>query len=57
MLSKGTVLCFDEYYNYSDWEEGEYKAFEEFAKENHITFEYLGYIRMGRQVAVKLLSA
>ena len=57
MMSKGTVLCFDEYYNYSDWEEGEYKAFSEFAKEHHIEFEYLGYIRMGRQVAVQILSA
>lgn len=56
MIKNGTILCFDEYYNYSDWEEGEYKAFEEFAKAQHIQFEYLGYIRMGRQVAIKILS-
>ncbi len=56
MITKGTVLCFDEYYNYSEWEEGEYKAFQEFAKECHITFEYLGYIRMGRQVALRILG-
>lgn len=54
-LAPGTIICFDEYYNYSDWEEGEYKAFNEFTKENGIQFEYLGYIRMGRQVAVKLV--
>jgi len=56
MLSQGTIICFDEYYNYSEWEAGEHKAFIEFTKQHHIQFEYLGYIRMGRQVAVKIKS-
>ena len=55
MITKGTVICFDEFYNYPEWEEGEYKAFIEFTEAHHIQFEYLGYIRMGSQVAVKIL--
>lgn len=55
MIVSGTIICFDEYYNYSEWEEGEYKAFMEFTEKYHIQFEYIGYIRMGSQVAVKIL--
>lgn len=55
MITKGTVICFDEYYNYPDWEEGEYKAFIEFTETYKINFEYLGYIRMGSQLAVKIV--
>lgn len=54
MLTSGTVICFDEYYNYPEWLEGEYKAFTEFTATNNIEFEYLGYIRLGSQLAVRL---
>jgi hypothetical protein len=54
MLRPGTVIVFDELYNYPRWEEGEYKALMEFAAETGRTFEYLGYIRTGSQVAVRL---
>lgn len=55
MIVPGTVICFDEYYNYPDWEEGEYKAFQEFLSLRGYGFEYLGYIRIGRQLAVKII--
>ena len=55
MLVPGTIIMFDEYYNYSGWEEGEYKAFMEFTAKHQIRFEYIGYIRKGSQVAVKIL--
>jgi Macrocin-O-methyltransferase (TylF) len=54
MIVPGTVICFDEYYNYPDWEEGEYKAFQEFLAPRGLAFDYLGYIRIGRQLAVKI---
>ena len=55
MIVPGTIICFDEYYNYSEWQEGEYKAFMEITEKYHIQFEYIAYIPMGSQVAVKIL--
>lgn len=53
-LTAGTVIVFDEYFNYPDWEEGEAKAFGEFLKRTGLSYEYLGYTFKGQQVAVKL---
>ena len=50
----GTVIVFDEYFNYPGWHEGEYKAFQEFCRTHAIDYEYLGYCRYHAQVAVKL---
>jgi len=55
-LIAGTVLVFDEYYNYPSWLQGEYKAWTEFCKENSVAYEYIGYIRMGSQAAVKITT-
>jgi hypothetical protein len=52
----GTVLQFDEYFNYPGWQEGEYKAFMEFAAEHHVQFKYLGYTVNHEQVAVQIVS-
>jgi hypothetical protein len=54
-IVKGTVIVFDEYFNYNGWEEGEYKAFQEFITENNIQYEYIGYNRNYEQVAVIIL--
>lgn len=48
----GTVIVFDEYFNYPGWEEGEYKAFQEFIKERNMNYEYITYNRLHEQVAV-----
>jgi hypothetical protein len=53
-LQVGTVLVFDEYYNYGDWLEGEHKAWTQFCEEHRIGFHYVGYIRMGTQVCVRV---
>jgi hypothetical protein len=54
-IVKGTVIIFDEYFNYDGWEEGEYKAFREFVMENNLRYEYVGYNRNHEQVAVMIL--
>ena len=46
----GTVIIFDEFYNYIGWENGEFKAFSEFILETGKQFAYLGYSR--EQVSV-----
>lgn len=56
LITNGTIICFDEYYNYPDWENGEYKAFLEFTTTHKIEFEYVGYIRMGSQMAIKIIE-
>jgi len=38
-----TIIVFDEYFNYPNWQNGEFKAFQEFVKENNIRYEYLGF--------------
>ena len=41
----GTVIQFDEYFNYPGWREHEFKAFHEFIAERGLSYEYLGYTR------------
>ena len=55
-LQIGTVLLFDEYYNYAEWREGEYRAWMEFCDQFRVGFRYIGYIRMGSQVAVQMTA-
>ncbi len=54
MLQAGSIVIFDEFINYAGWQEGEYKAFIEFVAERNRTFEYIGYVRTGGQVAVRM---
>ena len=50
----GTVISFDEYYNYPGWQEdGEYKAFNHFVAENNVEFEYVARSELG-QVSIKI---
>ena len=54
-ISKGTVIFFDEYFNYPNWQQHEYKAFMEFLEETGLQFEYLGYVYDREKVAVRIL--
>lgn len=51
----GTVIAFDEFFNYPGWREGEYKAFMEFCCERGVEARYLGFTRRGEQVATKIV--
>lgn len=55
LLMAGTIIVFDELINYPDWQNGEYKAFMEFTSETGVSYEFIGYVRGGSQVAVKIL--
>ena len=54
----GTVLQFDEYFNYPGWKGGEYRAFREFVAVRGVKFEYIGYAVGGnaQQAAVRILE-
>jgi len=51
-LQPGTVIVFDEYFNYPNWQYHEFKAWKEFVEGQDVRYEYLGYAR--QQVAVKI---
>jgi hypothetical protein len=48
----GTVILFDEYFNFPNWERHEHKAFQEFAGERAMKYTYLAFAR--QQVAVRI---
>jgi predicted O-methyltransferase YrrM len=52
LIGPGTVIVFDEYFNYPGWRRHEYRAFQEFAAEAGHGYEYLGVVPSGQQVAV-----
>ena len=39
----GTVILFDEYFNYLSWREHEFKAFQEFVQARRVTYQYLAW--------------
>lgn len=50
----GTIITFDEYFNFPNWQQHEYKAFKEFCEKYSVKFEYLS---VGHdQVTVKILE-
>ena len=54
-VQSGTVIVFDEYFNYPNWEEGEFKAFHEFIDNNNLKYKYLGFVYNSSQVAVQII--
>lgn len=54
-IKEGTLIAFDEYFNYPGWQMHEYKAFQEYVKENHIRYEYLAYTDRDCAVCVRIL--
>ena len=55
-IKAGTVIVFDEYFNYPGWKEGEFKAFREFIADAGLSFEYLAYNSKGEQVAIRIVG-
>jgi hypothetical protein len=51
-IKPGTVIQFDEYFNYPGWREHEFRAFHEFIADTGLDYDYLGYNRDGFSVAV-----
>lgn len=51
----GTMIVFDEYFNYPTWREHEHKAFQEFIRESGRRYEYIAYADKGFSVAVRIL--
>lgn len=53
-LQPGTIILFDEYFNYPNWRNHEFKAFGELVAARNIGYTYLAYAR--QQVVVRIDS-
>ncbi|MBU6418289.1 MAG: class I SAM-dependent methyltransferase [Proteobacteria bacterium] len=56
-IAPGTVILFDEYFNYPGWRAHEYKAFQEFIAATGLSYEYLGFSAEKGHVAVRIGAA
>ncbi len=50
----GTVIAFDEFFNYPGWQGGEYRAFMEFVAARKVRYTYLGYCHFGEQLVLRI---
>ncbi len=55
-IAPGSVLVFDEYFNYPGWEMHEFRAWREFASVQEVSYEYIGLVPSHQQVAVRILG-
>jgi predicted O-methyltransferase YrrM len=55
-LQVGTVIVFDEYFNYPGWEQHEVRAWKEFVAERGLSYEYIGYAARHYSVAVRITA-
>jgi hypothetical protein len=53
-IGPGTVIVFDEYFNYPGWRQHEYKAFQEFIANNGLKYRYIGFSAEKGHVAVQI---
>lgn len=54
-LGPGSVICFDEYFNYPGYQYHEFQAWKEYCDEHKVRYEYLGMVSSHQQVSVRLL--
>ncbi len=54
-IQPGTVIVFDEYFNYPGWRGHEYKAFQEFIKGAGLSYRYIGFSGEKGHVAVAIV--
>lgn len=53
-IVSGTVIVFDEYFNYPGWEQHEFRAFQEFIAGAGRAYRYLGFASSQQAVAVQI---
>jgi Methyltransferase domain len=53
-LHPGSVIVFDEFFNFPGWQDHEYKAWREYVERTGVTFEYKAYTWDNEQVVVQI---
>lgn len=51
-ICKGTVIVFDEYFNYPGWAQHEHKAFQEYVTQTNLDFRFDSFVPGHQQVCV-----
>jgi hypothetical protein len=54
-IKSGTVIVFDEFWNYPGWQQHEIKAFDEFKAEHQVRAQPIGFVPSHQQVAFVIL--
>ncbi len=50
-IVSGTIIVFDEYLNYPQWRQHEFRAFQEFVAQRKLKYEYIGlFLVMSRSL-------
>jgi hypothetical protein len=52
-VQPGTIIIFDEFYGYPNWKQHEYRAWNEFARENGHNYKHIAFSEM--QVAIQII--
>jgi hypothetical protein len=55
-LRPGSIIVFDEYFNFPGWQDHEHKAWLEYVEASGIKFDYVGYTIDNEQVLVRVTS-
>jgi predicted O-methyltransferase YrrM len=54
LLRPGSIVVFDEYFNYHGWQNHEFKAWQEFAAARHVKYAYRGFCARGGHVFLRV---
>lgn len=54
-IGAGTIIVFDEYFNYPEWKQHEFRAFQEFVSHQGLRYDYIGLVPGYEQVAVRIV--
>jgi hypothetical protein len=54
LFHPGTIVVFDEYFNYHNWQEHEYRAWQEFIENTALGYMYRGFSSRGGQVYLQI---
>lgn len=52
-----TIIVFDEYFNYPNWQKHEYKAFQEFVTMYNVKYEYLAFGLLDMAIEIQEISS
>jgi hypothetical protein len=53
-IKSGTIILFDEFFNFPQWQQHEYRAFMEFIDETKFSYEFIGFASAYNSVAVRI---
>ena len=53
-LVPGTVMVFDDYFNYPNWQAHEFRAFQELVGARKLAYDYVGFTARGGTVLIKI---